>query len=189
MKLSGILDIPSGKTQHEDSDTDPTQLKLPFELISLKSFDLKDVRINNRLILPEGELILHSNLGIELENIELTGPHLDINDLADIKGKVSISGSDCDIFGHALDLEELLLDISEQKFVIKELTITRDSNNHDNKKIAVNDLRLVLFEVDGLNYYSLLKEEHLQFRKLTINDLMADIILDKQNVIKDDSLG
>lgn len=177
-KLSGDLAIPSNTPQKETPIAEASPVKLPFESLSIGHFKLIDLQINNKLILAEEEIDIRSDIDINLKEIALYGPDISKNELANIKGRISFSGGSPDAFGHALNLGKLMLDLSNEKFLIKNLDIKYLLDDKGKYKNIINNLQLSLLQFDQLNYALLLEKEIIQFHKLQLNDLALDIVME-----------
>jgi len=187
VRLTGKILIPAATPQSREQTAGTSPLKIPFDSISFNKIDIPDIKLNNSLFYLSDEILINSDLAIKLEGIELNAPEIDIKDLARIKGYFRIGGTATDIYGHTLNLEELLFDFSNQRFALKELYVDYHPEIHAKADYQIHELQLSIFEINNFNYEALIGEKRLQFRDMNISDLRLDMIIDKGKGVQKDS--
>jgi len=173
-QITGNFDISQVKNQNDKSkNTTGGVPTFPMGL-NLKQFELNDGVADASIYLKDDTAIVKSSFAVQLQDIILDNEDSLNTWIELLKGSILVKESDIHVYGHKGMMDELLIDLNSGKIRILNLNI------HANKirkkeKIRINSFELRKFDFCELRFAKMIKLEQLDFRKLLIDDLHADI--------------
>ena len=173
-QITGNFDLALANNQNNKPriTTDPVSA-FPLGL-KLKQFELKNGLADASFYLKNDTALVKSNFTIQLQDIVLDKQDSIHEWIEFLKGSILIKNSDIDAYGHKGIMEELLIDFDGGKFRIFNLNIHANRISK-NEKIRINSFEIQEFDFCELRLPKLIKLKQLEFRKLLITDLHADI--------------
>jgi len=177
--LSGDIELnPHGKTMGiSRSASGKNSAAFAIELSKIR---LSKGNADCAIISDKDTILLKSNFGVTLLDLSYNSSNDFPAFLKNLSGQFDLSQTKIRYHGHQLEMNDLNIDLTSQVVDFDRLAITIEKHSSaDINGLVINDLKLGSFYLDGWNLNDILINQNYSLSKLVINELDADISLDR----------
>jgi len=173
IQSSGLISLP--RAQAIDPDKKTVGVHLPFSKISIHSFSINSLKLDNNFLHEDLTFTIQTSADIELRNIHLEGPELDHQFLNNVEGSVKIRNTLLSVPGQEIELKTLNLNLGDKGLNLAGLSVFPGPGKNPRMPIEVKELSLEYLSLNEIDIEKLILENRLKFSTLQVDGLKVDM--------------